>query len=174
MAPWFSASAVAPVLAARWGLGAAGAAWLPDPGALGVGAAAPVTLGGAGRIVALGARCRRWERVGGRGPGAGGPARRTPRGARAPVHVARRAPDPARPRAHAREPRLPRTHVGAVRDVDVDGRVHRGERAGARGRRGGRRPPRPADVRRRGGRRGRGLAGRAVRGPVGAPRRGER
>src|SRR2546425_5309969 len=28
MAPWFSASAVAPVLAARWGLGAAGAAWL--------------------------------------------------------------------------------------------------------------------------------------------------
>src|SRR5256712_11780227 len=28
MAPWFSASAVAPVLAARWGLGAAGTAWL--------------------------------------------------------------------------------------------------------------------------------------------------
>jgi len=28
MAPWFSASAVAPVLAARWGLGGAGTAWL--------------------------------------------------------------------------------------------------------------------------------------------------
>src|SRR2546427_10235140 len=28
MAPWFSASAVGPVLAARWGLGAVGTAWL--------------------------------------------------------------------------------------------------------------------------------------------------
>jgi len=28
MAPWFSASAVAPVLAARWGLGGVGTAWL--------------------------------------------------------------------------------------------------------------------------------------------------
>ena len=28
LAPWFSASAVAPALAARWGLGAAGTAWL--------------------------------------------------------------------------------------------------------------------------------------------------
>src|SRR2546425_1102706 len=44
MAPWFSASAVAPVLAARWGLGAAGAAWLTISVQLGFVAGALVSV----------------------------------------------------------------------------------------------------------------------------------
>src|SRR3989454_2986121 len=46
MAPWFSASAVAPVLAARWGLGAAGGARGPRSPALGVVACGPRVGGG--------------------------------------------------------------------------------------------------------------------------------
>src|SRR5256886_1813637 len=84
-----------------------------------LGVSAPRALGRPRGAVASGARgrCRRGAR-GGRARAARA-ARRPVRRAGPALQLARRAPDPRRPGYVAREPGLPGTHVGAVRDVDV-------------------------------------------------------
>src|SRR2546426_9234605 len=59
--------------------------------------------------------------------------RRPPRSTLFPYTTLFRS-DSARARRHAREPRLPRPHVGVVCDVDLDRGVRRRERAGPHGR----------------------------------------
>ena len=136
MALWFSATAVAPDLAAEWGLSAVERAWLTNAvqvgfvvGALTLGSALPHLLravGGVGRprAVLLGAALL--AVVGGalalrveQGPYPGPDRAVRPAG----------GPSAARqPTRRAGELRLLRAHVGAVRRLDADTGVPRGER----------------------------------------------
>src|SRR5579884_1004913 len=99
----------------------------------GGGVPASRALGGAGGPVASGAGdCRRGGARGG-GARAQGARRGAVRRAARAVPLGRGAAHPGRPRHVAGQPGLPRAHVGAVRDVDVAGRVRRCERSGPEG-----------------------------------------
>src|SRR5438876_465072 len=109
--------------------------------------------------------CR--QRAGGRTVGPPRAKRWTVRRPFAAVFSLRRSTDPQRPRRRARQPRIPWPHVGAVRDVDMDRGVRRGERTRAPGRAGRcHRARRPGHIRRRGQRSDRMLARRKVRRPL--------
>ena len=130
-----------------------------------VGAAASGSLGGARRAVANRVGRSGRDRGRRRAPGPARAERRPVRRTGGGVQLAGGSTHLREPGAVTRQHRISGPYVGAVRDVDVAGRVRRGERASARrarSRAGAR------DVRRRRERRVRVLARREVRRPLGS------
>src|SRR3989442_330774 len=96
----------------------------------GLGASPSRSLGGSGRVLATRARHRGGGGAPRRPPGPARAGRRPGRRGSTAVHMAGGAEHPRKPGGGAPQPRLPRSHVGAVPDVDVAGRVRGGERSG--------------------------------------------
>jgi hypothetical protein len=90
-------------------------------------------VGGTPRALAGGARGRRGIGIRRRRVGAPGTKRRPVCRAGAGIHVARGPRLVREPRRLTRQPRISRTHVGALCDVDLARGVRRGERGRAHG-----------------------------------------